>query len=640
MDGQAVAAARVAFERGDYLETLTLLSPLLGTATDAAPLVLLGDALEKLGLPAEAAQAFEQAAPHAGRDAGTLLGRATALYVEAGDDNRAQLIGIKLLDTMPDDATLAYSLAHSFRRTGDTALVDLVKPTLANSDQPDHLKLAGDILGDSERNPLTLSVFRKLAALFPDDPYTQFKFMSVARDFCDFEAIEKLEHANAGQLASGDLSALEGETAYSNLLRCGDERLNRLATNNPGLISIPSQASSRQRRMRQHPWGTRIRIGYLSSDFWSEHATMRLLQSVLEAHDGTQFDVTLYCYTPERHTVANGHRSKWGRIVPLHGKTDAQAADIIRQDNIDILVDLKGHTGGSRSNILNQMVAPIQVAFLGFPGSAVNVDCDYVIGDRIVLPKNSRQNYHEKFCLLPESYQPNDPTYRALPPAIDRQVLGLPSDRFVFAAFNAARKVSLAVVDRWAEILRRSERSVLWVMIDGDLARSNFLAALGKRGVAADRIVFAAPTGYGAHIARLQAADIGLDTFPYNGHTTTSDKLWAGLPVVSLTGSNFASRVSESLLTALGLPNLVAATPDAFVELAIKLSQSPDDVTLLKQQISGNRFLAPLFDAERFCRHLESGYTMMVDRAKAKLPPDHFEVPRLPVRTAPFSKRA
>ncbi|WP_426228996.1 glycosyl transferase [Pararhizobium sp. DWP3-4] len=640
MDGQAVAAARIAFERGDYLETLTLLSPSLGTATDAEPLVLLGDALEKLGLPAEAAQALEQAASHAGRDAGALLGRATALYVEAGDDDRAQLIGIKLLDSRPDDAGLAYSLAVSFRRTGDTALVDLVKPALANSDEADHLKLAGEILGDSERNPLALMVFRKLAALFPDDPYTQFKFMSVARDFCDFEAIEKLERASAGQLAGGDLSAFEGETAYSNLLRCGDERLNRLATNNPGLTSIPTPASSRQRRMRQHPWGERIRIGYLSSDFWSEHATMRLLQNVLETHDDKRFDVTLYCYTPEHHAAADGDRSRWGRIVSLHGKTDAQAADIIRQHDIDILVDLKGHTGGSRSNILNQMVAPIQVAFLGFPGSAVNIDCDYVIGDRIVLPNSSRRNYHEKFCLLPESYQPNDPVHRALPPATGRQALGLPSDRFIFAAFNAARKISLAVIDRWADILRRSERSVLWVMIDGDLARSNFLAAFGKRGVGADRIIFASPTGYDAHIARLQAADIGLDTFPYNGHTTTSDKLWAGLPVVSLQGSNFASRVSESLLTALGLPHLAAATPDAFVELAVNLSQSPDEVRRLKQQISRNRFLAPLFDAERFCRHLESGYEMMVERAKAKLPPDHLEVPCLPVRTVPISKRA
>jgi len=640
MDGQGLAAAKAAFERTDYLEALTLLSPMLGETTDAAPLVLLGEALERLGLPAEAAEAFEQAAQRVGSNSTHLLSRATALYFDAGDDDSTQLIGIRLLDPLPDDAPLAYVLARSFRRTGDTALIDLVKKTLADSNDADHLKLAGEILGEDERNPLVLTVFRKLATLYPDDPYTQFKFMSVARDFCDFEAIEKLEQAIAGKLAAGDLSPLEGETAYSNLLRCGDERLNRLATNNPGLTSAPSPAGSRQRRMRPHPWGDRIRIGYLSSDFWSEHATMRLMQSVLEAHDRSRFDVTLYCYTPERHTAADdGNREKWGRIVSLLDKTDAQAADIIRQQNIDILVDLKGHTGGSRSNILNQMVAPIQIAWLGFPGSAVNIDCDYVIGDRVVLPNGSRQNYHEKFCLLPESYQPNDPVHRALPPAASRQELGLPADRFVFAAFNAPRKISLAVVDRWAEILHRSNRSILWVMIDGDLARTNFLAAFRKRGVEADRIIFAPTTSYDAHIARLQAADAALDTFPYNGHTTTSDKLWAGLPVVTVKGSNFASRVSESLLEALGLPELVAATPDTFVELAVALSENPHRLAELKQAIARNRFVAPLFDAERFCRHLEHGYEIMANRAKAKLQPDHIDIPRLPARSEAFSTR-
>ncbi len=640
MDGQGLAAAKAAFERADYLEALTLLSPMLGETTDAAPLVLLGEALEKLGLPAEAAEAFEQAAQRVGSNSTHLLSRATALYFDAGDDDRAQLIGIRLLDALPGDAPLAYVLTRSFRRTGDTALIDLVKKTLADSDDADHLKLAGEILGEDERNPLVLTVFRKLAALYPDDPYTQFKFMSVARDFCDFEAIEKLEQAIAGKLAAGDLSPLEGETAYSNLLRCGDERLNRLATNNPGLTSAPSPAGSRQRRMRPHPWGDKIRIGYLSSDFWSEHATMRLMQSVLEAHDRSRFEVILYCYTPEHHTaVDDGNRENWGRIVSLLNRTDAEAADIIRQQNIDILVDLKGHTGGSRSNILNQMVAPVQVAWLGFPGSAVNIDCDYVIGDKVVLPNGSRQNYHEKFCLLPESYQPNDPAHRARPSAASRQELGLPADRFVFAAFNAPRKISLAVVDCWAEILRRSSRSILWVMIDGDLARTNFLAAFKKRDVEADRIIFAPTTSHDAHIARLQAADAALDTFPYNGHTTTSDKLWAGLPVVTLKGSNFASRVSESLLEALGFPELVAATPDAFVELAVALSENPHRIAELKQAIARNRFVAPLFDAERFCRHLEHGYEMMANRAKAKLQPDHIDVPRLTARSEAFSTR-
>ena len=637
MDEQGLAAAKAAFGRADYLEALTLLSPMIG-GTDANALSLLGDTLEKLGLPAEAGEAFEQAARLEDGGSIPLLIRTAFLYFTAGDDDRAQLIGTQLLKRVPENADVAYLLARSFRRTGDTALVDLVKASLARSEDGDHLKLAGEIFNDDERNPLALDLFRKLAALHPDDPYAQFKFMSVARDFCDFEAIEQLERSLATGLEKGDRDALEGETAYSNLLHCGDERLNRLATNNPGLTSHCSPAASRQRRMRPHPWSEKLRIGYLSNDFWSEHATMRLLRHVLEQHDRSRFDIHLFCYTPAHHTSA-ADRLAWGEIHAVGALSDAQAADLIRQHGIDILVDLKGHTGGSRSNILNQMAAPVQVAWLGFPGSAVNIDCDYVIGDPIVLPASSRRHYHEKFCLLPESYQPNDPVHRALPAAASRAELGLPEDRFIFAAFNTPRKISLAAIDLWVEILKRCSHAVLWVMIDSELARANFLSALAKRGVGRQQIVFAPSLGYSDHIARLQAADLGLDTFPYNGHTTTSDKLWAGLPVVTLKGTNFASRVSESLLTALGLPELVAVTPQAYVDLAVALASDAGEVSRLKQKIRQDRFVAPLFDAERFCRHLERGYEVMAEHAQAGLAPEHIVVPALPARGAPFSSR-
>lgn len=639
VDGQAFAAAHAAFEQGDFVEALTILTPMLGDTMDSVARTLLGETLAKLGLPAEAAQIFEQAADGAySLEPPLLRKRAVVLYVEAGDDDRAQLLGIRLLDSLPQDTELAYALTRSFRRSGDHSLINLVKETLCTSNDTYHLTLAGEILNEEERNPLALTVFGKLAALYPDDPFTQFKFMSVARDFCDFKAIEVLEKALAVQLKAGELSALEGETAYSNLLRCGDERLNRHATNNPGLTALPSPAASRQRRTRPHAWGSKIRVGYLSNDFFSEHATMRLLQSVLEAHDPSRFEITLFCYTPDPHP-ARENRAGWGRVVSILDTTDAQAADLIRRHGIDILVDLKGHTGGSRSNILNQMPAPIQVAWLGFPGSGINIDCDFVIGDRIVLPNSSRPFYHEKFCRLPESYQPNDPVHRALPPAASRQSLGLPEDRIILAAFNAPRKLSIEVIDRWVEILRRADRTILWVMIDGALARSNFTSAFEQRGIAADRIIFAQPAPYHAHIARLQAADIGLDTFPYNGHTTTSDKLWAGLPVLTFKGSNFASRVSESLLTALGLPELVASNANAFVDMAVALAENPAEVTRLKKVIGQQRLTAPLFDAERFCRHLESAYDTMVERAKAKLPPEHFDVAALPPRTQPFSLR-
>ena len=638
MSGQGIAAATAAFDQNRYIDALTILNGMLGKSEEAAAVtLLLAETLEKLGFTAEAAEAFEQAAQHAGAEAPLVLRRACGLYFAIGDDDHTQLIGMKLLKSLPADPELAYILARSLRRTGDNALVDLVKNTLVESDDPDHLTLAGEIFASDDRNPASVTLFRKIAALHPDDPYSQLKYLAVARDFCDYAAIERIERWLGDEIAAGRTASLAGDTGYSNLLHCGVERFNRLATNNPGVSQPPSPAATRQRRSRPHLWSDRIRVGYLSSDLWDEHATMRLFQSVLETHDRDRFDITLYCYTPEQFVgFDGGKRDKWGKIVPIHALSDVAAADAIKARQTDILVDLKGHTAGSRSKILNHMVAPVQVAWLGFPGSTVNIECDYVIGDAIVLLNSSKPHYHEKFCRLPETYQPNDPVYRARPPAASRADLELPDDRFVLAAFNAARKISLPTLDCWAEILRSAGNTVLWVMIDGDAARSNFLSAMKNRGVEADRVIFALMTSYDAHIARLQAADLGLDTFPYNGHTTTSDQLWAGLPVLTVKGSNFASRVSESLLTAIGLPELVAPDPDAFVAQAVALSNDPDRLARLKQTIEANRYTAPLFDAERFCRHLETAYEMIADRARQKLAPEHFDVPAQPARTSSF----
>ncbi len=634
---QGFAAATAAFERADYIEALTLLSGALDNERSPKLLALLGATFHKLGLPAEAAEAFEQAASLDPENPVPFLIKAAEAHFQAENDDTAQLIGMRLADVAKRNADLAFVLARSFLRTGDATLAAVQAACLAESDRREHVELAASLLSEDERSPLLLPVFSKLAAFYPDDPYAQFKYLSVARNFCDFEAIETIERTFLPRAIAAGASWLEGETAYSNLLRCGDERLNRLATNNPATSGVDIASLARQRRARPHHWAEKIRIGYLSNDLWDDHATMRLFQSVLTAHNPARFDITLYCYTPDRFVgFDGGNRKTWGRIVPVGAMSDAEAADVIRRDGIDILVDLKGHTGGSRSAILNRMTAPVQVAWLGFPGSGVNVDCDYVIGDRIVLPDSAKLHYHEKFCRMPESYQPNDPNHRALPPAKSRAELGLPEDKVVLAAFNTQRKITLRVLDGWAAMLARAPQTVLWVMIDGERARSNFLKAMAGRGIGEERILFAPKMDYAGHIARLQAADIGLDTFPYNGHTTTSDKLWAGLPVVTFKGTNFASRVSESLLTALGVQELVANDRDGAVALAVHLAGSAEERDLLRKKIADNRFRAPLFDAERFCRHLETAYETMAARAKNRLPLEHFDVPALPARTSDF----
>jgi predicted O-linked N-acetylglucosamine transferase (SPINDLY family) len=431
------------------------------------------------------------------------------------------------------------------------------------------------------------------------------------------------------RLKAGDERYFGAEFPQRHIGWCADESLNARLTKVNGAPAF-TPASRSARRAIPHAFADRIRVGYLSGDFSDQHATMRLLQSVLFQHDPEKYDITLFCYTPdELITIDGGLRAAYPNLIRIGHLSDQDAAALIRNHGIDILVDLKGHTKGTRSGLVNHGAAPIQVAYLGYPGSGTGIDCDYIVGDAVVTPETSRPFYHEKFCLMPESYQANDNVHRPLPPATPRSALGLPQDRIVFASFNAHRKITPATAGLWVDILRQVENSVLWMMCADRFARGNFTRWMTEKGIDADRIIFAEPLAYPAHVARLQAADIGLDTFPYNGHTTTSDKLWAGLPVPTCKGTHFASRVSESLLRALGVGELVAETPQRYVELCVSLAKDAGKLRTVKDRIAGQRSVAPLFDTARFTRHLESAYALMIERARNGLEPDHIAVPAL-----------
>lgn len=437
-------------------------------------------------------------------------------------------------------------------------------------------------------------------------------------------------------LKYGDDRYLGVEKPFDHISWCADEAINARQTRVPSARPFTPQSQA-ERRSRPHTYDEKIRIGYLSSDFSDQHATMRLFQGVLMKHDRERFDVTLFCMTTESLLKRDkGLRRQYGTIVPISHLSDEQAAELIRSHGIDILVDLKGHTRNARAGLLNLGAAPIQVAYLGYPGSATGIDCDYVISDMTVTPDSSKPHYHEKLCRLPDSYQANDDSYRALPAALTRRQLGLPEDVVVFAAFNALRKVTPATAALWMKILNATGDSVLWMLCEDHFARQNMLNHAESHGIAAERIIFTDAADYEHHIARLQAADIGLDTFPYNGHTTTSDQLWAGLPVPTMRGTHFASRVSESLLLAMGTPELVADDAQAYVALCVRLAREPETLALMREKLVEQRFTAPLFDTERFTRHIERSFEMMIDRARNGLLPDHMDVPPLPPRTAPF----
>lgn len=505
-----------------------------------------------------------------------------------------------------------------------------------------------------EQAPLLLTLAARIRSqLFQDDAALADLRRAEALGPLSVEALSTLRHLLRPRLALSELATLDAQVERAmragedwafttedplfNLMWCGDERLNTRVRHMPS--GKPFSAEMRAaRRSRPHAFGDKIRIGYLSNDVSDQHPTMILFQGVLSAHDPERFDVTLFCYTDQDLCETDiAFRKTYPGLVPIRDLDDDQAAALIRARGIDILVDLKGHTRGSRVDLVNRGLAPIQVAWLGFPGTCYGIDCDYIIGDPIVLPDGSQPHYHELYCRLPETYQCNDWRLRPRPPAPSRAALGLPEDAFIFGSFNKQAKITAEVAALWARVLQAVPGAVLWLLCQPGPARENFTAHMEGLGIAADRVVYAPRADYAEHIGRVQCADLALDTFPYSGHTTTSDCLWAGVPVVALKGTNFASRVSESLLTAIGVPELVASGQDAFVDLAVGLARDRKRLAYYRSRIAENRFLKPLFDTERFTRHLEAAFETMVARAKAGLPPDAFDVAALPPRTAPFA---
>jgi protein O-GlcNAc transferase len=370
----------------------------------------------------------------------------------------------------------------------------------------------------------------------------------------------------------------------------------------------------------------KIRVGYFSSDYYA-HATAWLTAGVFEAHDRSRFEITAFSYSPSQgDETAERMRKAFDRFIDVREHSDAQIAALSRELGIDIAVDLKGFTADCRLNIFNFRAAPIQANWLGYPGSMGADFIDYIIADGVVLPPEHEPFYTEKVVRLPWSYQPNDRKRRIAEKAPTRAEAGLPERAFVFCCFNNPYKINPQVFDGWMRILRSTPGSVLWLMEDNATAARNLRAEAEARGVAPDRIIFAARQHVTDHLARHRLADLFLDTAPYNAHTTASDALWAGLPVLTRPGDTFASRVGASLLRAVGLDELIAPTWEAYSGLAVGLAKNPARLAAIKQKLADNRLTAPLFDTALFARHIEAAYAAMVERYDAGLKPDHIAV--------------
>jgi predicted O-linked N-acetylglucosamine transferase (SPINDLY family) len=376
--------------------------------------------------------------------------------------------------------------------------------------------------------------------------------------------------------------------------------------------------------------GGKLRIGYLSADF-HHHATSMLLVEVLEQRDTAAFDVTLFSHgLDDGSPLRQRMRAACERFIDVRACSVEQTAKAIHEQGIDILVDLKGYTGGTRLGALAWRPAPVQASWLGFPGTTGADWIDYVIGDPTVTPLADEAFYSEKIAQLPVCYQPNDRSRPGAAAAGRRADWGLPEEALVLASFNQIYKIVPQGFDLWARLLRELPQAVLWQLAGSDAAQVNLRRELAARDIDPARLLFAPQVPSDRHLARAALADVFIDTFPCNGHTTVSDALWAGLPVVTQCGETFASRVGASLLRGVGLGEWVADDADGYMQRVLRLAHDPELRAALRGHLARSRTEAPLFDSRRFARDLEALYLRMWQRHEAGLKPQHLAAQAAP----------
>ncbi|MDI4659103.1 tetratricopeptide repeat protein [Xanthobacter autotrophicus] len=522
----------------------------------------------------------------------------------------------KILKSVPDHPDVMHLLAmvRSRQHRTDEAIA-LYRAAAAL--KPQDAKLwynLGLAYTSVERNGEGADAFARALALDPSLPEGTGMLFSARRSVCDWRDDARLLAAIA---RAGDPAQPEIPPFFT--LWLDDPALQLAAARRTvhrrcaGIAPKPLPA--------REPADGRVRIGYLSADF-RNHPTTHLLVRLLEVHDRSKFEITAFSIGPNDASPARKRvEASVDRFIDCERDQPFETAERARRLGIHILVDVMGHTNGNRMEIFAGRAAPVQVSYLGYPGTSGADFMDYVIADPFVLPLEDARFFSEKVVHLPDTYQPNDPTL-AVAARPGRAECGLPASGFVFCAFNNARKLDPATFALWMRLLARVPGSVLWLLA-GDEARAHLRRAAEAAGVAPDRLIFAPHRPLPEHLARMALADLFLDTFPYTAHTTASDALRVGLPLVTRTGRSFASKVAGRLMQLSGLGDLVTDSVDAYEALALSLAGDPDRLSALRARLEDGAARERLFDIQRYRAQIEAAYLAMMDRAVAGAAPDH-----------------
>ena len=580
-----------------------------------------GVALHDLGLEAEALASYERALALWPASHDALFNRGNALLA-LRRPAEALASYARLLALRPDLADAHANRGH--------ALSDLYRfgEALASYDQalairPDHFEALNGrarALVRLERHGEGGATYERLCAIKPDAANLRNDLARCRAMVCDWSGRAPL----AGRLT---VNAIDGGAIVEPFLSLGIDGTaeEQLACATHWLRLKKVTAVNREWKRADFA-ADKIRIAYLSADF-HRHATAYLIAELFELHDRKRFEVIGVSFGPDDRSPVRARLIKsFDRFFDVAARTDADAAKLLRDLHTHIVIDLKGYTTDARLGIMAERAAPIQASYLGYPGTLGADFIDYVIADRIVLPFDQQPFYTEKIVHLPDSYQVNDSKRPIGSRAPARAELGLPDEGFVFCCFSGGWKINARMFDIWMRLLGAVEGSVLWLYRLNDLAADNLRKEAQARGVDPARLVFAPHLDLADHLARLNRADLFLDTLPYNAHTTASDCLWAGVPLVACRGATFAGRVAASLLEAAGRHELVTQTLDEYEALALKLAADPSLLASIRQKLEQNRSRCPLFDTDRFRRHIEAAYATMWEIWQRGESPQSFSV--------------
>jgi len=580
----------------------------------------LGRALRDQGRLEEAAASYREATALDPRNAvfhndlGNVLAEQRKLAEAVGSYEKA-------LEILPEYAEAHNNLANLHQMTGrlDEAAAGYQRAIRHRPDYAEAHRNLGSLFYRQGRLPEAMSALRSAVSLNPAYAEAASLLEHQMRHMCEWEGLDALSRSlirmveeGSGKVNPFGFLCLESTPAQQWLCARQWAAQNARYTSDETPFTFQDDG--------------RITVGYLSADFY-EHATAHLISELFSLHDRKRFRIVGYSYGPDDGSPARERLIRsFDQFEDIRNESFIESARRIRADGVQILVDLKGYTADARPKIMALRPAPIQVNYLGYPGTMGSDAIDYAIVDDIVVPQEEQAFFTEMLVHMPDCYQVNDSTRRIAERRPSRQECGLPESGFVFCCFNAAYKITPKLFNIWTRLLKAIPGSVLWLLDSNPYATANLRREAEDRGVAAERLVFAGHLAYGDHLSRFAVADLFLDTFPYNAHTLASDALWGGCPVVTFSGRTFPSRVAGSLLQSVGLPELVCGSLTEYEKLALALARNTGPLGVIRQTLQTVRSEASVFDTRRFTRHLEAAFEIMWEQYHRGGPPRPFTV--------------